>query len=266
MEAFIGGSMSDSSKKLYLHNLKKLNNGKELKDFTFLKKTEDVMKLMPANRNAARSYIIAAVNACKGRKGFKKALEFYTKLMDQINIELKDGTNKTERYLENEMEWKDILEARDKLPKDSIEYVVMCLYTMMPPRRNIDYIAKVGAPQETGNWYNGNLFYFNNYKTAGKYKTQIVEPSMALKNVLDEYLVERPFKSNDLLIKKSGKPFTSKDIQLTINKVLGKNIGCTMLRSIFLTSKYGEMLNEMKVDAQEMGTSSAVIQSNYVKH
>jgi len=104
------------------------------------------------------------------------------------------------------------------------------------------------------------------FRSAGKYKTQIVEPSMALKNVLDEYLVERPFKSNDLLIKKSGKPFNSKDIQLTINKVLGKQIGCTMLRSIFLTSKYGEMLNEMKEDAQEMGTSSAVIQSNYVKH
>ena len=266
MEIFIGGSMSDSSKRLYLHNLKKLNDGKELKDFNFLKKTDNVMTKMPTNRNTARSYIIACVNATKGRKGFKKALEFYTRQMDLINAELKEGTAKTDRYKENEMKWEDILEARDKLPKDSIEYVVMCLYTMMPPRRNIDYIAKVGPPQETGNWYNGNLFYFNNYKTADKYKTQIVEPSMALKNVLDEYLVERPFKSNDLLIKKSGKPFTSKDIQLTINKVLGKQIGCTMLRSIFLTSKYGEMLEDMKEDAKEMGTSSAVIQSNYVKH
>ncbi len=263
---FIGGSMSDSSKRLYLHNLKKLNDGKELKDFNFLKKTDNVMTKMPTNRNTARSYIIACVNATKGRKGFKKALEFYTRQMDLINAELKDGTAKTERYKENEMKWEDILEARDKLPKDSIEYVVMCLYTLMPPRRNKDYIMKVGPPQETGNWYNGNLFYFNNYKTAGKYKTQIVEPSMVLKNVLDEYLVERPFKSNDLLIKKSGKPFTSKDIQLTINKVLGKQIGCTMLRSIFLTSKYGEMLEDMKEDAKDMGTSSAVIQSNYVKH
>jgi hypothetical protein len=186
--------------------------------------------------------------------------------MDQINAELKDGTAKTERYKENELSWEEILDARDKLPKDSIEYVVMCLYTLMPPRRNIDYIMKVGAPKETENWYNGNLFYFNNYKTAGKYKTQIVEPSMALKNVLDEYLVERPFKGNDLLIKKSGKPFTSKDIQLTINKVLGKNIGCTMLRSIYLSSKYGDVLEDMKEDAQNMATSTAVIQSNYVKH
>jgi hypothetical protein len=185
--------------------------------------------------------------------------------MDEINIELKDGTNKTAKYKENELSWEEILDARDKLSKDSIEYVVMCLYTLMPPRRNTDYIMKVGAPQETGNWYNGNLFYFNNFKTAGKYKQQIVEPSMALKNVLDEYLVERPFKSNDLLIKKSGKPFTSKDIQLTINKVLGKKIGCTMLRSIYLSNKYGDVMQDMKEDAENMATSTGVIQSNYVK-
>ena len=262
---FIGGSMSDSSKRLYLHNLKKLNNGKELKDFNFLKKTEDIMKNMPTNRNTARSYIIACVNACKGRKGFKKALEFYTSKMDKINAELKDATNKTERYKENEMSWEEILDARDKLPKDSVEYVLMCLMTMTPPRRNLDYIMKVGSPQETDNWYNGNLFYFNNYKTAGKYKTQIVEPPMELKNVLDEYLVERPFKSNHLLIKKSGKPFTSKDVQLTINKVLGNKIGCTMLRSIFLSSKYGEIMQEMKDDTKKMGTSTAVAESNYIK-
>ena len=36
---FISGKMSDSSKKLYMHNLKRLNDGKELKDFNFLKKT-----------------------------------------------------------------------------------------------------------------------------------------------------------------------------------------------------------------------------------
>jgi hypothetical protein len=29
---FIGGKMSDSSKRLYMHNLKKLNDGKEIKE------------------------------------------------------------------------------------------------------------------------------------------------------------------------------------------------------------------------------------------
>jgi len=262
---FIGGKMSDSSKKLYLHNLKKLNDGKELKDFNFLKKTDEVMKKMPTNRNTARSYIIASVNACKGRKGFKKTSEFYSKKMDEINAELKDSTVKSDRYLENEMSWEDILEARDKLAKDSVEYVLMSLYTMIPPRRNLDYIMKVGKPEPNSNWYDGHNFYFGNYKTKGTYHTQVIEPPAELKHVIDTYLEQRPFRMNDLLVKKSGKPFTSKDIQLTINKVLGKKIGCTLLRSIFLTSKYGNMMKEMVEDTSKMGTSTNVAESNYIK-
>jgi len=263
---FIGGSMSDSSKRLYLHNLKKLNNGKELKDFTFLKKTEDVMKLMPTNRNTCRSYIIAAVNACKSRKGFKKTLEFYTKKMDEINAELKDATNKTDRYKKEELSWQEILEARDKLSKDSIEYVVMCLYTMSAPRRNLDYVMKIGKPQENSNWYDGVNFYFGNYKTKGTYHTQVVPVPDDLKEVLNSYIENRPFRTNDLLIKRTGKSFNTKDIQLTINKVLGKKIGCTLLRSIFLTSKYGKVLEEMKDDTDAMATSINVARSNYIKN
>jgi hypothetical protein len=82
---------------------------------------------------------------------------------------------------------------------------------------------------------------------------------------LNSYLENRPFKSNDLLIKKSGNPFTTKDIQLTINKVLGKKIGCTLLRSIFLTSKYGDVMEEMKNDTDAMATSIDVARSNYIK-
>ena len=149
MEAFIGGTMSDSSKRLYMHNLKKL--GGEFKDFNFLKRTDEIMKKMPPNKNTKRSYIIAAVNACKGRKGFGKALKFYTAEMDSLNAQLKDATNKTERYLENELSWDQILEARDKLPKDSVEYVLMCLYTMIAPRRNLDYIMKIGKPEPNSN-------------------------------------------------------------------------------------------------------------------
>ena len=262
---FIGGTMSDSSKRLYMHNLKRLNGG-EFKDFNFLKKTDEIMKKMPSNKNTARSYIIACVNSCKGRKGFGKALKFYTNEMDSLNAELKNATQKTERYLENELSWNQILEARDKLSKDSVEYVLMCLYTMIAPRRNLDMILKIGKPEPNSNWYDGNNFYFGNYKTKGTYNTQVVEPPEELKHVINNYLEKRPFKTNDLLVKRSGKPFTTKDIQLTLNKVLDKRIGATMLRSIYLSSKYGEVMQEMKKDAENMATSSAVIQSNYVKH
>jgi len=263
---FIGGTMSDSSKRLYMHNLKKLNDNKEIKDFNFLRKTDEIMKKMPTNKNTARSYIIASVNACKGRKGFGKALKFYTAEMDSLNAQLKDATQKTERYLENELSWDQILEARDKLAKDSVEYVLMCLYTMMAPRRNLDYIMKIGKPEPNSNWYDGNNFYFGSYKTKLTYSMQVIEPPEELKHVINNYLEKRPFKTNDLLVKRSGKPFTTKDIQLTLNKVLGKKIGATMLRSIYLSSKYGEVMQEMKKDTDAMATSTSVAQSNYIKN
>ena len=262
---FIGGKMSDSSKKLYLHNLKRLNDGKELKDFNFLKKTDSIMEKMPKNRNTARSYCIASVNACKGRKGFKKALEFYTKQMDLINAELKDSTKKSDRYKSEEVSWDFILSKRDALPKDSVEYVLMCLFTMMPPRRNLDYIAKIGKPQENSNWYDGVNFYFGSYKTKGTYQTQVVPVPNELKAVIEHYLEHRPFKCNDLLVKRSGLPYKTKDIQMTLNKVIGKKVGCTMLRSIYLSSKYGDMMNELKHDTDAMATSVSVAQSNYIK-
>ena len=265
MDLFINGKMSDSSKKLYSHNLKKLNNGKEITNLNFLKKTDDIIGKFPKNRNTARSYVIACVVACKERKGFKKCLETYTKYMDSINNELRDGTTKTEKYKENEMSWEEILKARDELPKTSVEYVLLSLYTMLPPRRSLDYIMSVGKPQEHGNWFDGNNFYFNSYKTKKTYNTQVVQVTPELKKVIDDYLEERPFKSTDLLIKKSGIPFKTRDIQLTLNKILNKKVSCTMLRSIYLSSKYHDVLEEMKEDATSMGTSTSVIQSNYVK-
>ena len=91
---FIDGKMSESSKKLYKHNLTRLNDGKEITNLNYLKKTDEIMAKMPKNRNTARSYIIACVVACKGRKTFKKCLEVYDKAMQSINNELRDATTK----------------------------------------------------------------------------------------------------------------------------------------------------------------------------
>ena len=265
MDLFLNGKMSESSKRLYTHNLKKLNEGKEITSLSFLKNTDKIMELLPKNDNTRRTYIISIVVCLKDRKGFKKQLQFWTSKMDDINKLLKTSNEKTERFKENELSWEEILDARDKLPKDSIEYVIMCLYTMIPPRRNLDFIMKVGGPKENSNWYDGVNFYFGCYKTKSTYKTQVIPVPDDLKEVLNSYLENRPFRSTDILIKKSGKPFTTKDIQLTLNKVLQKKIGATMMRSIYLSSKYGDVMQDMKEDAENMATSTGVIQSNYLK-
>ena len=86
----------------------------------------------------------------------------------------------------------------------------------------------------------------------------MVEVPTELKNVIDNYLNKRPFKSDNLLIKRSGLLFKTKDMQTVINKATGKQIGCTLLRSIFVTSKYGNVMKELKQDTEAMATSTSV--------
>ena len=46
---------------------------------------------------------------------------------------------------------------------------------------------------------------------------------------------------------------------------MGKSISTTMLRKIYLSSKYGKVKEEMEKDAKVMGHSTEVAQSVYIK-
>jgi hypothetical protein len=45
----------------------------------------------------------------------------------------------------------------------------------------------------------------------------------------------------------------------------GKKIGSSMLRKMYLTNKYSDVIENMKDDAENMGTSTGVMQTNYIK-
>jgi hypothetical protein len=68
------------------------------------------------------------------------------------------------------------------------------------------------------------------------------------------------------LVDYEGNPFESvNSITRMLNKVFGKRIGASMLRSIYLTDKYSNQMNELNDDATAMGTSSSTIQNQYIK-
>ena len=52
----------------------------------------------------------------------------------------------------------------------------------------------------------------------------------------------------------------------TSKKLMDKNISSTMIRKIYLSSKYGKMKEEMKEDAKMMGHSVATAQKVYTKN
>ena len=51
----------------------------------------------------------------------------------------------------------------------------------------------------------------------------------------------------------------------TTKKYMGKSISTTMLRKIYLSSKYGDVKKEMEKDAKVMGHSKEVAQNIYIK-
>jgi hypothetical protein len=63
-----------------------------------------------------------------------------------------------------------------------------------------------------------------------------------------------------------GEPINkSGDITKILNTIFGRNIGSSMLRNIYLTSKYGTMMKDLKDDVSEMSTNIDTAMNHYIK-
>jgi len=156
-----------------------------------------------------------------------------------------------------------------------LNLVVLSLYTEIQPRRNQDYLdmAVVKATKATGDLPKDSNylmvekagpkeFVFNKYKTAKKYGQQKMELTPGLSSVLSIYLKFHPLARGNksratmykFLVLADGTPLTATNaITRILNRIFGKKIGSSMLRHIFLSSKYD--INEMEKDANAMGHS-----------
>lgn len=300
-ELFTSKNITESSKKLYLANLARLNGG-PIKNLKFLNDVAVIQeKLQKYKPNTQRSYIISIVSLLKSlkekQKKFSKLYDSYYSILDTMNKSLKDNTEKTEK---EEKEWigqdavKEkfetnrmvIEELKDKKKLTSEEYekllhlVVLSLFVLQKPRRNKDYqdayiVKKYKPDLSTDKNYLDlfkNEFIFNQYKTQGKYKTQTCEASPVLREIIDFYLRFHPLKAKlregpiPLLVDEKGEPFTQNNsLTRMLYKIFGSKIGSSMLRKLYLTDKYASVMKEMKEDTQAMGTSTGTAQTNYIK-
>jgi hypothetical protein len=211
--------------------------------------------------------------------------EIYLKILLKFNTELKDNTQITDKENKN---WKSVEQIDDiynKIKRDIIEtpskenyqkLLLLTLYTKIAPRRSKDFqLMKVV------NNYNENMskefnyldlenhkFYFCNYKTARSYGVQIEDIPDAIFSIIVKYLKVFELKNNDFLVinPRTNKEYTLKNsFTFLLNKLFGNKIGVSMLRKIYLTDKYGGVEEEMVKDAISMGTSTTIMQSQYIK-
>jgi len=175
------------------------------------------------------------------------------------------------------------------------EMMVLSLYVNIQPRRNqdyqnmvlsltpnafnfLDYAEDPKMPMEEAQKINhlclvSRTFIFNAFKTSKALGTQKIKIPDTLWNDITTYLayhnridtVSNKITGIPYFLVDSDKQFNTNTITRILNRVLKKNIGCSMLRHIYLSKKYGDTYTEQQADADAMAHSVGT-QKSYIKH
>ena len=301
---FTEKKLAPTSIKMYLRNLEKLNDDMPLKNLNFLKEISAIeQKLSKYKENTKRGYLISIVSALsldKSNKQKQKLYDDYYRLMMDKNKELKTveaSGEKTETQEKNWITWEEVStkmkELEDKVKSFAgnkeinehqynvlLQEIILALYYYKAPRRN-EYqkmnIVKTdsGLPIDTNYLdFDKKQFIFNSYKTAKKEGQLKEDIPVELQSVITTYLKFHPLLKGKKIIKGTnvpflvyydGKPLSQVNaITRILNKIFGKKVGSSMLRHIYLSSKYGKVVDEMKEDASAM-SHSVDMQKDYIK-
>lgn len=295
--------LAQSSIKLYLRNLEKLNGNEPLKNLNFLKDPPAVLeKLVKYKDNTKRGYLISICSVLsldKGTKPKQKLYDQYFQMMMDKNKELKGEEKenvKSETQEKNWMDWKEVEEKYNELEKKVnafkdqkeinehqyntlLQYVVLSLYTLLSPRRNeYQYMSVVNTVPANGtdNYLDvaKKQMVFNRFKTSKKEGSITIDVPEQLQQVISKYLkfhplikgkITKKLQPTPFLVYHDGSPLDKvNSITRILNKIFGKKVGSSMLRHSFLSSKYGDVQEEMKKDSEAMSHSLSQ-QKDYIK-
>ena len=255
-----------SSARLYVGNLSRVGIETEAD----LEKLKDIPALLQRISRYAvttrKTYVSSIVTVLDQYPEHQALMKAYKKILSQewevLRTERPDN-EKTQKQKKLWMSWKSVNDKVNEIKdKDSIEYLVGCLYTMIEPRRNMDYLLMtIGESEAENNWYVDGKFVFNRYKTSDEYGRQIMNVPENLQKVLNNYIGTR---TEGYILKENGRPLHINGITRILNSIFGGGIGCSMLRHIYLSEKYGANYNERKLDAEHMAHSLAT-QNKYIK-
>ena len=290
-----GRGVAETTASEYVNILKNLNGGQSYSNLGFLKKRDVIMAKLSeyaeSTQKSSLGAITSVLSLMKDKPTYKSTYNFYYERMMEASKKARevDTSEKSDKQEANWLKWEDVVKRRNELGEASsfkakmitptqwntlLSYVILSLYTLIPPRRNQDYqdlyIVKKIGDDKSKNYYETSTgrFYFNKYKTSKSHGSQMLEAPKELQDILAAWLKFHPSKGKPemrLLVNADGSALSSvNSITRILNKIFGKHVGSSMLRHIYLSSKYGEVAEEMKEDAEAMG-HTVNQQRDYVK-
>lgn len=127
------------------------------------------------------------------------------------------------------------------------------------PRRSLDWIIKFrNFNKETDNCVDlkQKKFIFNVFKTKHSKGTQIIDISKPLLTIIKKWISVIPEGVDYLLFDNKKNSLKPSQITHRLNAIFGKQISTSMLRHIYLNSKFANVnLKELTETAAEMGNS-----------
>lgn len=290
----VSEGLSQNTAEQYVKRLMRTNQNKQFTSLVFLRRVDDVMNFLKDNFSASsiESYVAMFVSILSKMpsKTNDVARKKYENILTQPNkyFEKRDRSVKTENqkkgWIEKEDFDKYINEAKEKALTSSrktknfttadydniLNYFIVSLYTLLPPRRNKDFqTMKINSAEGNSLDTKTMTMTFRDYKTSTTYGEQKLDLGdyPEFMKILKMYLKRRNNESEYLLVRHNGKHFVlNNDITRKLNKIFGGNkVSSTAIRSMYLTEKYGEKNKEMKSDAENMGHSIAQQQTAYIK-
>jgi hypothetical protein len=286
--------ISDSTVNTYIANLCLLNK-KPFNNLGFLKRDKEAIlehltQYAESTESNYLSSIVSALSTHRDQHLYKSIYKFYSELLNE-KLGKKDGEDHSklsESQKDNwiswddvEKKWKELKTQVDKFKDDKsiskksfetlVDFVVLSLYTLVPPRRNLDYLKMNILTRETKdlptdvNYCDmiNEEFIFNVYKTSKFHKQQIEKIPEELMEVLRVWVKFHP-SMTQAVGKKPGqvKMFVNVEgiaqtlvnfITLRLNKIFNRKVASTMLRHIYITHKFGDEFEEMARTASAMG-------------
>lgn len=295
-------NLKHNSVKQYEAQLRKLKSIFNSDDYDFIKKPEQVKdKIQDLHFTSQRNMynaIVILLMALNSEKKYDKLIETYSELRDELNHKYEDEQKSgviSDKQKDNFVDMSEIekmisqlksmvmpLKKKNTLTKMDIStiraWVLFNMLSRIPTRNdasNMMYISqkaykKLSDKEKQQNNYlvderNNMKFIYNVYKTSKKYGENVIPVSADLKPVMRTYLKLMDYKIGDNIMPMSRNAI-SQLLLKTSKKLMDKNISSTMIRKIYLSSKYGKMKEEMKEDAQKMMHDVTTAQKIYTKN
>ena len=293
----------DSTIKMYVSNLMKLMKLHDKDSLDFLKSPSEIEEKLKdlhytTRRNYLNSIIVYLMAIEKDEsliKEFSEMRDNHSKSLEEQNAtgiisdKQKDNfvdiseVNKMISEMGEEIKNKKLKKKEDLTAKDKTliqVYTIYNIYTRIPLRNDVAGMETINkrsynklskAEKEDKNYLvinkNSMFFVLNKYKTSSKYEELKIDIPKDLEKLLRQYI--RINGMGVLFTSSTGKPYSrnalSQLLLKTSKKYMDKSISSTLLRKIYLSSKYAKVKEEMAEDARIAGHSVKTQQSVYVK-